>query len=257
MSGSRPWVGVVMDRRLQSGHYFHLAGEKYLLALAEAADTQPVALPVLPGSRQGAGLLQRLDGLCLTGSPSNVEPHRYAGEPSRQGTLHDPERDETALGLIPLALEAGLPLLAVCRGFQELNVALGGTLHQQVHEVPGYRVHKEDASQSMDIQYGPSHRVDFTADGLLQRITGERSAMVNSLHSQAVDALAPGLTVEAVAEDGLTEAFVVKDAPGFTLAVQWHPEWRVLDNPVSKAIFAAFGRACRDYGLKQHDGGRR
>jgi len=247
LNGDKPWVGVVMDRRALAGHHFHMAGEKYLHAVARAAEARPLALPVLSGERHGAGSLDRLDGLFLTGSPSNVEPHRYSGQASRKGTLHDPERDEAALGLIAAALEAGLPLLAVCRGFQELNVALGGSLHQHVHEVPGYLVHKEDPSQTMQIQYGPSHRVDFSAGGLLQRITGERSAMVNSLHSQAVDELAPGLAVEATAEDGLVEAFVVTDAPGFTLAVQWHPEWCVLENPVSRAIFADFGRACRAY----------
>jgi len=117
-----------------------------------------------------------------------------------------------------------------------------------VHEVPGYMVHKEDSSRPLEEQYGPAHRVDFAAGGLLRKMTGETSAMVNSLHSQAVDRLAPGLKSEAVAQDGLVEAFVVDNAPGFTLGVQWHPEWQVLENPVSQAIFAAFGEACQAYG---------
>jgi len=243
---------MVADRRVLGAHYFHLTGEKYLTAVIQVADTQPVVLPALVNGEADMQVLGRLDGIFLTGSSSNVEPHHYAGEPSRQGTLHDPQRDHVALGLIPEAIKRGMPLLAVCRGFQEMNVALGGSLYQHVHEVPGYLVHKEDASQSLEIQYGPAHRVDFVAGGLLQRVTHESFAMVNSLHSQAVDQLAPGLRAEAIAEDGLTEAFVVDDAPGFTLAVQWHPEWQVLDNPISKAIFAAFGQACRQYYLEHH-----
>ena len=173
------------------------------------------------------------------------------GDPSEPGTWHDPERDIAALALIPAAIRAGMPLLAVCRGFQEMNVSFGGSLHAFVHEVPGYRVHKENPDDPVDVQYGPSHEVSFTAGGLLQGITGADGATVNSVHSQGVDRLAGDLEVEAVADDGLIEAFTVRGAPGFTLGVQWHPEWRVLENPVSTAIFRAFGDACRAYRLRE------
>jgi len=247
MSKFRPLIGVISDRREFSKHYFHMVGEKYLAALVLAAGAYPVALPSLDAEHGVKDVLDRLDGFFLTGSPSNVEPHHYAGNPSHAGTLHDPERDGVALKLIPAVIAMGLPLFAVCRGFQEMNVALGGTLHQLVHEVPGYQVHKEDSSQPHEIQYGPAHRVDFVDGGLLHTTTGERSTMVNSLHSQAVDRLAPGLKTEALAEDGLVEAFTVRDAPGFTLGVQWHPEWRVMENPVSRDIFKVFGDACRAF----------
>jgi len=247
VSGSRPLVGVISDRREISKHQFHMVGEKYVSALVLAADVYPVALPSLDFDFNVKDVLQHLDGVFLTGSPSNIEPQHYGGQPSEANTLHDPPRDNVALDLIPAVIDMGLPLLAVCRGFQEMNVAFGGTLHQLVHEVPGYLVHKEDKTQPYDIQYGPAHRVDFVEGGLLQAMTAQHDCMVNSLHAQAVDQLAPGLKAEALAEDGLVEAFSVVNAPAFAFGVQWHPEWKVMENPVSQQIFSSFGDACRDF----------
>jgi putative glutamine amidotransferase len=250
MDSNRPLVGVISDRRMQGPHPFHMVGEKYLQAVADAAGAYPVGLPVLAEGFDVLDILDRLDGLFLTGSPSNVEPRHYLGDPSEPGTWHDPERDLAALALIPAAIRVGMPLLAVCRGFQEMNVSFGGSLHQMVHEQPGYGMHKENEQDPLDVQYSPSHKVSFTPGGLLERITGVVGATVNSLHSQGVDLLGDGLQVEAVAGDGLVEGFTVRDAPGFTLAVQWHPEWKVLANPVSSAIFRAWGDACRAYRLR-------
>ncbi len=247
MSSQRPLVGVICDRRMLGHHPFHVVGEKYFTALVHGAGCLPVAVPVLGGDLDVLENLARLDGLMLTGSPSNVEPRHYQGEASRPGTLHDPERDQAALALVPAAVRAGLPLIAICRGFQEVNVAFGGSLHQAVHELPGFGNHKEDAGASLDEQYGPSHAVRFTPGGVLERLSGKPGALVNSVHSQGVDRLAEALEVEAVAPDGLIEAFAVRDAPGFTLAVQWHPEWKVRDNELSMAIFQAFGDAARRY----------
>jgi putative glutamine amidotransferase len=254
MASNRPLVGVVSDRRMQGPHPFHMVGEKYLRALADAAGAYPVGLPSLGEGFHVLDILDRLDGLFLTGSPSNVEPRHYLGDPSEPGTWHDPERDLAALALIPAVIRAGLPLLAVCRGFQEMNVAFGGSLHQMVHQQPGYRMHKENEDDPLDVQYRPSHKVRFIPGGLLERITGAKGASVNSLHSQGVDRLGAELEVEAVAEDGLIEGFTVHDAPGFTLAVQWHPEWKVLNDPVSTAIFQAYGDACRAYRLRGRSG---
>ncbi len=245
--GTTPLIGVISDRRMVGEHPFQMVGEKYLRAIADGAHGYPVGLPVLDGGFDVASILGHLDGLFLTGSPSNVEPSRYLGEPSREGTWHDPHRDEAALALIPAAIRAGMPLLAVCRGFQEVNVAFGGSLHQYVHEQPGYHNHKENPDDPLELQYEPSHPMHFTPGGMLERITGVKEAQVNSLHSQAIDRLGEGLTIEAQADDGLIEAFSVSQAPGFTLAVQWHPEWKVTQNPVSMAIFEAFGNACRQW----------
>lgn len=245
MQRPRPLVGVISDRRVLGPHPFHVQGEKYLAAVVEGAGAFPVGIPVLAGEPDVREVLAVVDGILLTGSPSNVEPARYGGPPSAPGTLHDPHRDAPVLALIPAAVAAGIPLLAICRGFQELNVACGGTLHQAVHAVPGLLDHREDKAAPLEVQYGPAHPVRFAADGLLARLTGQVGATVNSLHGQGVATLGAGLAVEATAPDGLVEAARLADAPGFVLGVQWHPEWQLAGNPLSRAIFTAFGDACR------------
>ncbi|MBN8279452.1 MAG: gamma-glutamyl-gamma-aminobutyrate hydrolase family protein [Gammaproteobacteria bacterium] len=250
MRGVRPIIGVISDRRTLGQHPFQVQGEKYLTAIVVGAGGNPVGVPVLGPAVDGFDLLEVLDavdGLLLTGSPSNVEPHRYRGAASREGTLHDPERDHAAFRLIPAVVARGMPLFAVCRGFQELNVAFGGTLHQEVHAVPGKLNHREDKTAPLDVQYGPSHEVQFRPGGLLARLTGRDGAAVNSVHSQGIDRLGDGLVAEATAPDGLVEAVSVANAPGWVLGVQWHPEWRVSENEVSMAIFRAFGDACRSF----------
>ncbi len=244
MSRRTPLIGIPADRRILGPHPFHCVGEKYILAVAEAAGALPVLIPSL-GEDGLDELLARVDGILLTGSPSNVEPHRYAGPASEPDTLHDPHRDATTLPLIPRVIAAGLPLFAVCRGFQEMNVAFGGTLWQKVQDVPGKQDHREDKSQPLEVQYAPAHEVELADGGLLRRLAGAPRATVNSLHAQGVQRLGDDLEVEAVAPDGLIEAFRVGTAPGFALAVQWHPEWQVMQNPFSRALFAAFGDAAR------------
>ena len=224
-------------------HPFHVAGDKYLRAVADGAQALPLLIPALGDGLDPAELVGRLDGLLLTGSASNVEPHRYGGPSSAAGTPHDPARDATTLPLIRAALDAGVPLLGICRGFQELNVALGGTLHQRVHEVPGLDDHREDESAPLEVQYGPAHPVRLAPGGILAGLAGALEVRVNSVHGQGIDRLAPGLAVEATAPDGLVEAVRVEHAPAFALAVQWHPEWRFWEDPLSAALFAAFGDA--------------
>lgn len=233
-------------------HPFHMVGEKYVTAIRDGADALPFLIPALGDTLDADDLLTRIDGLLLTGSPSNVEPHHYAGEPSRPGTMHDPHRDETTLRLIDRALETGVPLFAICRGYQELNVVLGGSLHQHVEEQAGYHNHRENPDDPLEIQYGPSHEVHLVEGGLLHRLAGSDTVSVNSLHSQGVARLADGVTVEAVADDGLIEGFVVDGASAFTLAVQWHPEWMVTENDFSMAIFEAFGDACREHASRDN-----
>ena len=225
---------------------FHAVGEKYARALLDAAGALPVLIPALAEELGFEELIARLDGLLFTGSPSNVEPHHYAGPPSTPGTLHDPARDATTLPLIRKAVARGVPVLGICRGFQEVNVAFGGSLHQRVHEVPGHLDHRDDETQPLEVQYGPAHEVTLEPGGLLRELAGAERVQVNSLHWQGIDRLGGGLAVEARAPDGLIEAFRVGAAPRFALAVQWHPEWKVMDNPFSRALFAAFGAACRE-----------
>ena len=241
---TKPVIGIPADRRLLDPHPFHMVGEKYATAIWDGAEAIPFLIPALGAKIDVATILHHVDGILLTGSPSNVEPHHYNGEKSR---LHDPHRDETTLPLAELALEEGVPLFALCRGFQELNVVLGGTLHQHVHEVEGYHDHRENPDDPLDVQYGPSHEVHLVEGGVLRELAGTDTVAVNSLHSQGVARLADGVTVEAVADDGLIEAFRVDGTKGFALAIQWHPEWKVTENSFSMAIFKAFGDACREY----------
>jgi putative glutamine amidotransferase len=224
-------------------HPSQTVGEKYIRAVLEAAGGVPMLIPALGEQVRSSELLAHLDGILFTGSTSNVEPRLYNGPPSDPGTLHDPLRDATTIPLIPAAVAAGVPVFGICRGFQEMNVAFGGSLHQKLHTVPGYLDHRDDDSQPLDIQYAPAHDVLLEPGGFLRSLAGADRVKVNSLHSQGVDRLGNNLIVEARAPDGVVEAFRVKDAPRFALAVQWHPEWQVMSNPFSRALFAAFGAA--------------
>ncbi|TES61645.1 gamma-glutamyl-gamma-aminobutyrate hydrolase family protein [Burkholderia cepacia] len=246
MERRKPLVGITADHTQIGPHASHTVGDKYVAAIVDGAQALAMVLPAL-GERQSVDdILDAVDGLLFTGSYSNVEPHLYGGEPSAPGTKHDSARDATTLPLLRAAIAAGVPVLAVCRGFQELNVVCGGTLHQRVHEVPGFADHREDDDAPMDTQYGPAHVVRLTPGGKLHALAGGRDEVrVNSLHKQGIAQLGSGLAVEAVAPDGLVEAVSVVDAPAFALAVQWHPEWRHAQDPLSSAIFRAFGDACR------------
>jgi putative glutamine amidotransferase len=246
----KPIIGIPADRRLLNSHWFHCVGEKYIDAVVLAADAVPVLVPAL-GERYLGEWLAAFDGILFTGSPSNVEPHHYRGPKSDPGTWHDPERDATTLPMITSAVEAGLPILGICRGFQEINVALGGSLSQKLQEIPGNLDHREDKSLPMEAQYEPVHEIELVEGGLLHRIAGSSRIKVNSLHSQGVERLAPRLVAEATAEDGVIEAFRIDGARNFALAVQWHPEWKVMENPFSRALFAAFGEAGRDHASRR------
>jgi putative glutamine amidotransferase len=246
MAPGRPLIGIPADRRMVGDHPFHMVGEKYARAVMEAAGAVPLLIPSLAEELGLDELLTRLDGLVFTGSPSNVEPHRYQGPASAPGTLHDPARDATTLPLIRKAVGAGVPVLGICRGFQEMNVAFGGSLHQKLHEVPGHLDHRDDTTQPLEVQYGPAHEVTLEPGGLLRSLSASDRIQVNSLHNQGIERLGSELAVEARAPDGVIEAFRVRAARSFALAVQWHPEWKVMTNPFSRALFAAFGEASRE-----------
>ena len=249
--GRRPVIGIVADVRQIGPHPFHAVGEKYIDAVAHGAGAVPILLPAtaagedLRAIEAPLAMLELIDGLFLPGSASNVAPRHYAAAETLP-MLHDPQRDATTLPLIRAALARGLPLLAVCRGLQELNVALGGTLHQLVHERPGLMDHRAPKDAPRRLQYALAHGVLLAEGGLLRRIAGAPRALVNSIHAQGIDRLAPGLVVEATAPDGLVEAVRVEGAP-FALGVQWHPEWRFREDRLSTAIFDAFGSAAAAY----------
>jgi len=245
MSPRRPVVGITADFRMLGAHPFHAVGEKYITAVRDGAETLPLLIPVLDPPISPEEILSSVDGLFFTGSPSNVSPARYNGKAPREGTWLDERRDTTALPLLKAAIAKGMPVFCVCRGFQELNVAMGGTLYQHVQEVEGRFDHREDKHASLDVQYGPAHDVTVADGGILSRLLPEKTFRVNSLHSQGIDRLAPPLVAEAVASDGTIEAVCMPTAPGYLLGTQWHPEWQWHDNPVSRALFGAFGQALR------------
>ena len=207
-----PLVGLPSDRKQIGLHPFQVVGEKYLRAVVDGAGCLPLVIPSLSPPLDLRETLAQLDGLLLTGAYSNIEPHHYSDEPSWPGNHHDPARDATTLGIVPLAIEMRVPVLAICRGFQEVVVALGGTLHQKVHEVPGLQDHRENTDDPLGVQYAPSHPVDLAEGGLLAGIAGAPEAMVNSLHGQGLRTLGP----------------------------------RLAENPFYLGIFHAFAAACRE-----------
>lgn len=239
-------IGIPACARDFGGHLQHATPARYGAAALAAAGLVPILLP--PVGPAMLGVLDRLDGLLLSGSPSNVEPARYGASEDLTPDRHDPARDDTTLPLIRAALDRGLPVLAICRGVQELNVALGGTLHQQVQDLPGRDDHRGGPGRQDD-RYRPKHSIALT--GGIARILGRAETMVNSLHEQGLDRLAPGLVVEGIAPDGTIEAVHLATAPGWAYGVQWHPEWDCAANPDSVALFRAFGEACRHYATAQ------
>lgn len=242
-----PLVGITACLKAQADSSFHSVQDKYVDAVVLGAGAVPVLIPAIGDRLVIDLLLDRLDGVLLTGSPSNVDPAHYGGPPPRPGNEADPARDATTLPLIRRAIARAVPLLAICRGIQELNVALGGTLHQHVHELPGRQDHRSDKTKPYAGRYAPVHEIALTAGGRLQEVMGGAATiMVNSLHAQGIDRLAPGLVVEALAGDGTIEAVSLAGAPGWLLGVQWHPEWRVRESPDSMRLFGAFAAACRE-----------
>lgn len=240
-----PVIGIVCCVKEVAGHDTHLVGDKYVRAIAEGAEGLPLLLPALGRWYDFDGLLSRLDGLLLTGSRSDIDPRHYGTDSTDPEAIRDPERDATTLPLIRKAIAAGVPLLAICRGIQELNVALGGSLHQKVYEAAGRTDHRSDKDKSLGDQYGPAHPVRLIEGGRLARLFGTTEIIVNSLHGQGIDRPASRLAVEAVAPDGQIEAVHVIDAPALALGVQWHPEWRFRENEQSVALFRLLGDAAR------------
>jgi putative glutamine amidotransferase len=222
----------------------HAASDTYVRVTEAVVGAVPV---LLPASGESAGdiptLLARLDGIILTGSRSNVQPSLYGGPAHPEGTPEDAARDAFTLPLIRAAIAAGVPLLAICRGLQELNVALGGTLHQRLQDLPGRIDHSTPMQPLAAVRHAKAHAVQVVAGSWLHRLAQAREIAVNSLHNQGIDRLAPSLVVEGTAPDGTIEAVRVVGAAGFAVGVQWHPEYDFQQDRISRAIFAAFGAA--------------
>ncbi len=241
----RPLVAVPSDLINVDGHESYKCGDKYLRALADCAQVTPVIIPVLEGGMDVRSLVSRVDAVMLSGGLSNVHPSMmapaYRGQPVIEPS--DLRRDKVTLPLIHEVLDQGKPLLGICRGMQELNVALGGSLHPLVHEVPEHDDHREPKSDDVAVRYGPNHEVEVLPGGVLSAWIDEPRFMINSLHWQAVDQLGDGLRIEAQAPDGVVEAVSLPTASRPVVAVQWHPEFQAASNPQSRQIFAGFRQA--------------
>ena len=242
-----PLVLVSPDVRHFQLYDWHAAPQTYLEAVVARAGAMPLILPAFGARIDFDAVLDRVDGVLLTGSRSNVHPSLYGVAATEEMGPFDEARDATTLPLIRRAIERGVPLFGICRGLQELNVALGGSLVSEIQEQAGRMDHRAPVSDSQEARFAIRHPVTVAAGGCLGRIVGATAVEVNSLHRQAIGHLSDRLQIEAVAEDGVIEAVSVKDAPGFTLGVQWHPEfWAASDAP-SARLFEAFGAAVRDY----------
>lgn len=260
-------VGVLCDVKQVGLLPYHAVGEKYIVALSRCAGLLPVLLPACPGGLGPEEVLSVCDGVFFPGSPSNVHPDRYNGAPPRPDVELDPKRDAYSLSLIRTCVDRAVPLFCVCRGFQELNVAFGGSLHQHLEETAATRGyasrldHREDKQAELEVRYGPAHDVELVAGGFLDALLAEevprRRFRVNSLHGQGIDRLADSARAEAYSEDGVIEALQIVDASAFALGVQWHPEWNCWKDPVSRRMFVAFGQAVRSHGKRREDMGLR
>ncbi|MDQ3060536.1 MAG: gamma-glutamyl-gamma-aminobutyrate hydrolase family protein [Pseudomonadota bacterium] len=246
---SQPLVWLPADHRFlgEEGNQmpFLVLGDKYARAVKDCAQAQPVLFP-LADAAQIPALLAVVDGVMLTGSASNVHPSHFDEEVADTGLPLDTQRDTLTLALVRACQVFGVPLLGICRGFQEINVALGGSLEQTVHARAGHLDHREPAGLGLSAAYGRlAHEVRFVPGSIFAQWAGDETAQVNSLHGQGIARLAPGLRALGHAPDGLIEAVEIEGAPTFAYAVQWHPEWRCADNPFYSAILGAFGQACQ------------
>jgi putative glutamine amidotransferase len=239
----RPIVVLPCDSKIIGGLMFDAVGRKYSAAVAEIAECQPLLVPLGASMVDVAAVLEIADGILLPGSLSNVEPVHYGEELPLDPATVDRDRDALTLPLIRTAVERKVPLFAICRGFQEFNVAFGGTLHQAVHAVGGHNDHREPSAEDWNVKFGPKHQVRL--EGELKNWVGNEEITVNSLHWQGIKTLARPLVAEAVAEDGLVEAIRAPSGHSFSLGVQWHPEWQPHTNSVSVALFRRFGEAAR------------
>ncbi len=243
----RPLVGLPADTYHRDGFLFHSLGDKYVRALTDVAGVEPVMIPSLIDTDNLDGLLGHFDGVLMTGAVSNVHPPHYGEDPSADHEPYDHHRDATTLKLIRAVIARGIPLFCICRGFQELNVVMGGSLETELQRGEGRLDHRAPKSDEVDLRYAASHAITLTKGGLLAHILGKSETTVNSIHRQGIKRLGEGLQIEAVAPDGVIEAVSVKGAKAFAFGTQWHPEFKAANNPDSVKLFTAFGDAVRAY----------
>ena len=253
----KPVVAIPADIREIEGNVWQATPNQYVRAAVKGAGVIPLLVPALEAGHDFDEILDRVDGVLVSGSRTNVHPSNYGLEATEADGPFDPARDATSLPLITRALERGIPLLAICRGLQELNVALGGTLANEIQEIPGNWDHRKPDTADLDVAYGIRQDVIVREGSCLASMVGAGTVRVNSLHRQAISATAPRLAVEAVAEDGTVEAVSVIGSKAFAVGVQWHPEYWVGSDEPSNDLFRAFGDAVRDYAASKQPSAKR
>lgn len=245
---TRPVVGIIGNNYLVGGEYpVHAGGHSNSQAVAEVAGCVPLVIPTDPRFVRVEELIAICDGFLLTGGRPNVHPEEYGEEPTPAHGDFDRARDAITLPLVRACIDSGQPFLGICRGFQEVNVALGGTLYPEIRDLPGRQNHRMPPDGSIEEKFALRHPVRFTEDGPFHRLCGAREVMTNTLHGQGIKDAGHRIVIDGWAPDGTPEALYVRDAPGFTLSVQWHPEWNAGSDPVSRPLFQAFGRAVHDF----------
>ncbi|WP_339693524.1 gamma-glutamyl-gamma-aminobutyrate hydrolase family protein [Celeribacter baekdonensis] len=245
---SRPIVGVIGNSDLLNGQYpAYTGGKMNAEALADVSECMPLLIPAHPSLVSVEELMAVCDGFLFTGGRPNVHPEEY-GEPETDAHgAFDRGRDAVTLPLIRACVAAGLPFLGICRGFQEVNVAMGGTLYPEIRELPGRMNHRMPPDGTIEEKFALRHPVRLSEGGVFHRLFGTDEVMTNTLHGQGIKTPGARIVIEGYAPDGTPEAIYVKDAPGFTLSVQWHPEWNACQDPVSRPLFTAFGDAVHAY----------
>ena len=242
----KPVVGIIANVHFINDEYeTQAAGRMNIEAIAAVTGAQPIIIPCVPSATDVPGLMDICDGFLFTGGRPNVHPEEYGHEATEAHGAFDRDRDRLALPLISACIDKGLPILGVCRGFQEFNVALGGTLHPEIRDLPGRMNHRMPPDGTIEEKFALRHEVKLTSGGKFAHIFGSDTVMVNSLHGQGIDQPGKRVVIEGYAEDGTPEAIHVSNAPGFALAVQWHPEYQADKDPVSRPLFSAFGEAVR------------
>ncbi|WP_068116522.1 gamma-glutamyl-gamma-aminobutyrate hydrolase family protein [Tropicimonas marinistellae] len=245
---ARPVVGIIGNHHLINDEYpTHAGGTMNSEAVAEVAHALPMVVPADPRYVSVADLMEVCDGFLFTGGRPNVHPEEYGEAATEAHGAFDRARDSVVLPLIRALVERGQPFLGVCRGFQEVNVAMGGSLYPEIRDLPGRMNHRMPPDGTLEEKFALRHKVSFTEGGPFHRLFGAREVMTNTLHGQGIKDPGKRVVIDGVAPDGTPEALYVDGAPGFTLSVQWHPEYRAARDPVSRPLFEAFGRAVADW----------
>ena len=253
---TRPIVGIISNSYLLNDQYpVHAGGVMNADAVVQVAGCMPVLIPADPAHVSVAELMAQCDGFLLTGGRPNVHPEEYGENATEAHGDFDRARDAITLPLVRACVEAGQPFLGICRGFQEVNVAMGGSLYPEIRDLPGRMNHRMPPDGTLEEKFEIRHKVNLSEGGVFHEIFGAKDVMTNTLHGQGIKQAGARIVIDGTAEDGTPEAIYVKDAPGFTASVQWHPEWNAQDDPVSRPLFAAFGKAAHSFaqnrGLRQ------